>query len=95
MVHNELHYPLRIEQVYCSSPQQCRHVDVLFVGAAIGLSCVPYLLQRAQHELDAPLRIAVVDAGPLDLFTHMAHTTFPRWPLLQMSTERFGGKLSL
>lgn len=88
-------YPLAVENIYCQHPDSCRDVDVLFIGGGIGLSCVRHLQEHAERHLGESLRIAVVDAGPLDLLTHVANTKFPRRPIIEAGMERFGGMLSL
>lgn len=86
-------YPTFIESRYCSSPVQRADVDVLLIGAGINLSMVSYLLAQAKRA-GKQLNIVVADAGPMDLLTHMAHTTIPRRPFIAAGAmERFGGKL--
>jgi hypothetical protein len=56
-------YPLRVEQAYCSTPEECRRVDVPVVGSAVRLGSVPHLLERARAMGIAPT-MAVADAEP-------------------------------
>jgi hypothetical protein len=59
------------------------------------MASVPHLLRHAELTHGGRPRVAVVDAGPFDLLTHMAHAQgFPRIPFLKAGTERLGGKLS-
>ena len=86
-------YPLAAERVYATHPGRCRAVHVLFVGSAIALGSVRYLLDQFRALSGDPIRVAVADAGPLDILTHMAHQTGPRAPFLANWTDHFGGKL--
>lgn len=85
--------PSAFESRYGSNPLQCHDLDILFIGSGIGLALVSYLLQKVGGGSD--LRIAVADAGPFDLITHVAHTDYPRFPFIREGMERIGGKLSL
>src|SRR4051794_39948562 len=87
-------YPLAAERRFATSPDRCRQVDVLIVGAGIGLASVGYLMDQADRILGRPLRVAVADEGPLDLLTHMDHVPgFSRGDLLD-ATRHVGGKLT-
>jgi hypothetical protein len=94
-MHSELNgaYPLPVEQAFCSTPDECRRVDVLFIGAGIGLACVAYLMARLRA-MGVTLSMAVAEAGPFDLLGHVAHTRFSRIPFIKMP-ERMGGRLSV
>jgi hypothetical protein len=85
-------YPLDAENLYCVPPSRCGSAGVLFLGSAIGLGSVPYLLKHAADV--PPSEVVVADAGPLDQLTHLAHVSgFSRGPFLQLWSGRFGGKL--
>ncbi len=86
-------YSLPAERTYGSRPPRCRFVDVLIIGSAIGLAVVRYLLDRYRRLSSAPLRVAVADAGRMDILTHMAHTKHPRGPYLYPWGGHFGGRL--
>jgi hypothetical protein len=88
--------PTIAESFYCATPDDCREVDVLIVGAGIGLASVEYLMRRMKAQLGKPLRVAVVDAGPFDLPTHLGNTRLDRHPFLRApELGRVGGRLAL
>jgi hypothetical protein len=82
------------EEIYGVDPAECTDLDILCVGAGVGLAAMPYLCELAQRELRRQPRIAVVEAGRFDLACHMAHTGMPRRPVLDRGTGRVGGKLT-
>lgn len=84
-----------LEAEFCCAPADCADPDVVIIGAGIGLAFAKLLWRRMSVMMGRPVRIVVVDSGPLDLLTHVAHTNFPRWPIIKASTERVGGKLCL
>src|SRR5438067_2265874 len=86
-------YPLPAERIYGTRPARCRVVDVLIIGSAIGLAVVRSLLNLYRRLTPAPLRVAVVDVGRMDILTHMAHTKHPRGPFLKTWDDHFGGRL--
>ena len=88
-------YPLIAEDSYCAAPDECATADVLFVGAGINLSCVGYVLAQARSVLPQDLRVVVLDAGPLDLRTHLGNTRIPRYHFLKADLNRIGGRLAL
>jgi hypothetical protein len=88
-------YPLPAENLFCVPPGACTDIDILFIGSGIALGSLPYLYRQAAAA-GLRLNVVVLDAGPLDLQTHLAHTGWPRQPFLhRASMERVGGKLSL
>lgn len=87
-------YSTDVEEIYASNPNRVRNLDVLIIGAGIGLEAAAYLLQKSRSRLQTQIRLAICDSGPLDIITHMAHSQFPRVSLLRRNTKRFGGKLT-
>lgn len=88
-------YESAIECEFCATPATCLDADVVLIGSAITLASVRYLIEQARANLGRPLRVAVLEAGPLDLLTHLSNTGFPRGEIIRAGTERVGGKLAL
>lgn len=84
---------LTFERLYASTPADCRRCDLLVIGSGIGLAVAAHLVDTYGGQFGS--RIVVVDAGPLDVITHFAHSRFPRHPVLRLDEQRVGGRLTL
>lgn len=85
-------YPSPYEREYCAVPADCTAPQVLFIGSGVGLYAARYLSAVCQQLRTG---IVVVDAGSLDLLTHVSNMDVPRFPILKEASTHFGGKLNL
>src|SRR5438132_6523032 len=86
-----------LERAYCETPGACRDAKVVILGGGLGVDAGSQLLHHldATGRLCAPGEIAVLDAGGLDLLTHLGNTLLPRIHLMQQSLERMFGRTVL
>lgn len=88
------HYRSALEQAYCQTPADCRSPRTLIIGAGLGLDLASQLIGHLDKTGCSfePGEIAVMDAGGLDLLTHLGNTELPRINMIQQGLERVAGR---
>src|SRR5207248_7242607 len=85
--------PLVAEQQYCSLPGDCLSPDVLFIGSAIGAAAADYMRQEAKKVLGYVPQIVIAEAGPFELWCHLADIPGARRLAYIKKLGRVGGDL--